>query len=201
MAMTEPTELADRLQESDPSALEDVLRHLGTAVLILLRRRFQEVLREEDLEDVLSIGLFRLWTSRDRFDPDKASLRVWFYRICENAARDVLKYGWQKARTLEIQSQVLVIDHCRPSESECVVTRTALQHDLREILAELPETQRTILLADAEARDTVACSLRLGQDLGLPASTIRVYRKRALDHVRREMASRGHVPRDEQSPT
>jgi len=159
------------------------------------------VLREEDLEDVLSMGLFRLWNSRDRYQVNRASLRVWWYHICENAARDVLRMGWQKARAREVNSGdsfAGISERRSPSvfDSECVaitiLPSTAVHHDLKEVLSELPGVQRAILLADAAARDDVACSQRLGDDLGLPASTVRVYRKRAMDRVRRELIARGH---------
>jgi DNA-directed RNA polymerase specialized sigma24 family protein len=70
----------------------------------LLRRRFRDVLQQKNLEDVLSIGLYRLWIHHRQYDADRASLRVWLYRICENAARDVLRLGWQKARAREVSA-------------------------------------------------------------------------------------------------
>lgn len=200
--LTEDTELAERLHENDQGCLEDILRTFGAGILGLLRRRYREVLREEDLEDVLSIGLFRLWKCRQRYQQERASLRVWLYRICENAARDVLRMGWQKARAREVNScaelpvsmgmaavsEGDLNDDISPTDT----SPTAVHHDLKEVLSELPEVQRMILLADAAARDTVACSQRLGDELGLPASTVRVYRKRAMDRVRRELLARGH---------
>jgi hypothetical protein len=53
------------------------------------------------LDDVLAVGLFRFRIARERFDAATGSLRVQFLRIADNAARDVLRLGWQKARQLE----------------------------------------------------------------------------------------------------
>ncbi len=201
MELTEDTELAQRLLGNDQSGLEDILRAFGAGVLALLRRRFREVLREEDLEDVLSMGLFRLWNSRHRYDPARASLRVWWFRICENSARDVLRMGWQKARARETATDIALIgcvasSSGRASDQHCETTMesvtSAMQQDLRDVLSELPEIQRSILLADASTRDVVACSHRLGDEFSVPAATIRVYRKRAMDRVKREMLLRGH---------
>ena len=205
MELTEDTELAQRLLENDQGGLEEILRAFGAAVLALLRRRFRDVLREEDLEDVLSMGLFRLWNNRHRYDPARASLRVWWYRICENSARDVLRMGWQKTRAREIATDVALLGtveaSSRRESHDCderhrvdgETTPSAVHQDLKEVLSELPEVQRAILLADAVARDGVACSQRLGDELSLPASTVRVYRKRAMDRVRRELIERGHA--------
>lgn len=212
MATTEQTDLARRLQANDQLVLDELLRIFGNTVLALLRRQFRGVLREEDFEDVVSIGLFRVWVNRQRFDELQASLQVWFYRICENAARDVLKLGWQKARSLEVPSELAMAHVNSPADFDpawsspnpasetvaCHAARpsvpepSAVHLDLKEILAELPQVQRVILLADAAARDAIACSQRLGDELGIPASTVRVYRKRALDRVRREMTSKGY---------
>jgi DNA-directed RNA polymerase specialized sigma24 family protein len=64
--------------------------------------------------------------------------------------------------------------------------------DLREILADLPEVQRRIILADALARDRVAASEYLAAELEIPAASVPVYRKRALDRIRKELRRRGH---------
>ncbi|MEZ6032288.1 MAG: sigma-70 family RNA polymerase sigma factor [Planctomycetaceae bacterium] len=198
--VTDDADLARKLLKNDQSCLEDILRLYGQGIMGLLRRQFREVLREEDFEDVLSIGLFRLWLNRDRFQPDRASLRVWLYRICENVARDVLRMGWQKTRAREVNSnsslmgceQVMSLQHDADGDMVAEPPLAAVHHDLNEVLREIPEVQRAILLADAAARDGVACSQRLSDELGIPPSTVRVYRKRALERVRRELTARGH---------
>ena len=62
---------------------------------------------------------------------------------------------------------------------------------LRELLALLPENQRRIVLADADSRDGVVASHDLAKELGIPPSTVRVYRRRALERLRREIEQRG----------
>jgi len=201
LELTEDADIAQRLLENDQGCLEEILRSFGAGILGLLRRRFRGVLREEDVEDVLSIGLFRLWISRDRYQSDRASLRVWRYRICENAARDVLRMGWQKARAREVNSDDALLgylEQASPSQHDATDAShedsipAAVHHDLKEVLSEIPGVQRAILLADAATRDGVACSQRLSDELGIPASTVRVYRKRAIERVRRELMARGH---------
>ncbi len=208
MQTTEQTDLAQRLLDNDEQALDDVLRQFGPMVLVVLTRRYQSVLRETDIEDVISIGLFRLWTNRARFDRRKASLKVWFFRIVENAARDVLRHGWHKARLLEVSSDSALLGatdassngHAKKTQylpdaelrGSSDRAPTNLQLDLREIVAELPERHRHIVMADAAAKEGVASSKWLGAELGVPGSTVRVYRKRAMDRIRSELARRGH---------
>ena len=200
--------MAQRLLDDDEQVLEDVLRAFGPMVLVVLTRRYRNVLRETDIEDVVSIGLFRLWKNRTRFDCRRASLKVWFFRIVENAARDVLRHGWHKARLLEVTGDALLpgladaSSNGHAKHSQCYAddepdgspdeVPTNLQLDLREIAAELPERQRFIVMADACAKEGVASSQLLAEELGIPASSVRVYRKRAMDRIRMELAKRGH---------
>lgn len=120
--------------------------------------------------------------------------------------------GWQKARALEISSDELLLGYStartdvlsvRDDVHDVSVNGAAALHgdelfavhlDLKDVLSDLPDAQRMILLADAVTRDGVACSQRLGDQLGLPAATVRVYCKRALDRIRRELIPRGHGP-------
>lgn len=199
MQTTEQADLTERLLADDEAVLEDVLRAYGPMLLCVMGRRYHGVLPQTDIEDALSIGLFRLWKNRSRFDRGKASLKVWFFRIVENAIRDVLRHGWHKARLLEVAADERLLDPGRagPESGTCEQSDqesgpTNLQLDLREIIGGLPEIQRRIIVADSAARDGVASSQALSAELNVPASTVRVYRKRAMDRIRRELTERGH---------
>lgn len=210
---TGQSDIGQRLISGDEYALEAALRAHGPQVKALLRRKFFGPLTDTDFEDILAVALYRMWQYRTRFDASRASLRVWFFRIAENVTRDVLRHGWQKARQLEVVFEPLalsaVIDHRggkSPSEEglredSCIgqaegeegTPRSSrpIGDDLIEVLNLLPETQRRILLADAQSSDGKVASQSLASELGIPASTIRVYRRRALEKVRCEMDRRG----------
>ncbi len=193
-------DLGARLRAGEEAVLEVILRTHGPPILALLRRRFVGRLTATDFEDVLAAALFRMWQHRTRFDPALASLRVWFFRIAENLVRDILKHGWHKARQLEMSTEprllAEVIDRRPNGESDHVVgdgelpTLRVPPELLRELLALLPENQRRIVLADANSRDGVVASHDLASELGIPASTVRVYRRRALERLRREIEER-----------
>ena len=200
MTRSNPAELGMQLRAGDQQALERILRTHGPPVLALLQQRFSGKLTTHDFEDVLAAALFRVWQHRTRFDPARASLKVWLFRIAENIARDVLKYGWQKARQLESNLEPAhlamsidprSIDHNRPDAEEPAFTELRIAPELlRELLALLPESQRRIVLADAESPDGLVASQLLSTELGIPASTVRVYRRRALERLRREIEQR-----------
>ncbi len=193
-----PPDLGARLRAGDEDVLEVILRTHGPPILALLGQRFVGPLTAADFEDVLAAALFRIWQHRARFDPTRSSLRVWFFRIAENIARDVLRLGWLKARQLETSAESMLlteaVDRRRPNgESDSGAndgrppTLRVPPAQLRKLLALLPENQRRIVLADAESRDGVVASHDLAKELGIPQSTVRVYRRRALERLRREI--------------
>ncbi len=208
-----PPDLGARLKDGDEGVLEVILRTHGPPILVLLRQKFVGPLTATDFEDVLAAALFRVWQHRARFDPALSSLRVWFFRIAENIARDVLRHGWHKARRLELSLEPMLLaeavdrrqldtatrrdenngherDDTERDGGERAGTSPTLRvapEQLRELLALLPEKQRRIVLADAESRDGIVASHDLAKELGIPQSTVRVYRRRALERLRREI--------------
>ena len=96
---------------TDERSLEEMLRQFGPTVRAVLIRRFHGVLAPADVEDILAVALHRSWLGRGRFDPAKGSLKAWFFRIANNVALDVLKYGWHKARRLEVVTEMEGLDY------------------------------------------------------------------------------------------
>jgi RNA polymerase sigma-70 factor (ECF subfamily) len=193
-------DLPQRLRSGDESALGEILRAHGGMLWRMLCREFQGVLSPADVEDVISVALYRLWISRQSFDPAKAALATWFCSIARNAARDVLKHGWHKARELEVAAELDLAEGAVDADcdSEPDAGLAAGEDDprvarLRQVLAELPAVQRRILEADAHAWPEVAASKPLAEELGIDARSIPVYRKRALDAARAGLL-RCHVP-------
>lgn len=203
--------LAKQLASGDECALEFILREYGPAVRGLLARKYCGVLGEGDFEDVLAIALFRVWQHRERFDPGRASLKAWFYRIATNAARDVLRYGWHKARSLEVSYEAASLASVSVSTSPETEAGDVFSSDesemesddvenpeheevrqlLREVLATLSEKQRRIVLADAASKEGKVPSQELSDELGIPPATVRVYRRRAIEKLRKELDRRG----------
>ncbi len=203
MSLIQQPDLGERLRSAEEQTLSEILQLYGPSVSAILRSRYRGVLNSSDVDDVLSIALFRLWQARENYDDQKSSLRVWFLRIAENAARDVLKVGWYKARQKEVSTASPRLAEYsdprkngrtqeKPEPSEPSLLEHPKHSDLREILADLPEVGRRIILADALARDRVACSEFLAEDLGISASSVPVYRKRAMEKIRKELRRRGH---------
>ncbi len=163
---------------------------------VLLVQRFRGLLRESDAEDVLAVALQRVWQHRSRFDAARGSLRGWFYRIADHTARDWLKRGWQKARLLETTPEDDFWERIEcPGGRAAPTVHPSTRDMVRGLIDALPEVQRRIVWADALCPDGGPASTDwLAEELGIPAGTVRVYRKRGLDRLRSLLAERGLQP-------
>lgn len=196
-------ELAIRLMDNDESALVDILQQYGPVIAAGLRGKY-ETLTYEDVEDVLSIAVLRLWNARQCYDDNKSKLSTYLYKIADNAAKDVFRLGWQKARQLEVDfgenndmdAIAFTTDTSQDkglSKSKKSSPKTKKEHqDLQQVLRGLPEKQKHIIQADAYARDDVADSGKLADELGIARGSVRVERSRAMKVIRRKMQERGH---------
>ncbi|MEZ5299644.1 MAG: sigma-70 family RNA polymerase sigma factor [Verrucomicrobiales bacterium] len=180
----------------DEAVVRALLVTDGAAIRAILVSRYPGAISAPDAEDVLAAAVARLWRNRERFDPGRGSLRAWFFRIADNAARDFLRAGWRKAQSLEITGDGGWIDaiaapngHAFPgTEAEDTEPRAEEPNPaLHEALQALPEVQRRIVWADALHAGGPAPSDALAEELGIPPGTVRVYRKRALDRLRRAL--------------
>ena len=195
-------ELVCRLLEEDESALAEVLTHFGGAIKRFLVAKYHD-LNEHDAEDVLSIGINNLWKSRNQYDEEKGSLRTYFFRICDNAASDIFKSGWAKARLLPVDfgedNEVdLIPDEPPPADEKKRVRKDREKkqkkklEDLMSVIDDLPTKEARIVLADAQAKDRVADSDWLADELRIGQGSVRVYRHRAWRTIRAKMKTLGY---------
>jgi RNA polymerase sigma factor (sigma-70 family) len=177
--------------------LESLVREQGPSVRAVLHARYRGAFGGDDIDDVLATTVHRLWKHRDKLVGLK-SPRAWFLRIADNIARDVLRFGWQKARQLEVSTDrtwLEAIPAPTPEPAGADAARDdALSSALREIIATLPALQRRILWADALNPDGPVASETLAAELKITPGAVRVYRKRGLDRLRSEMEKRNLLP-------
>jgi len=171
--------------------LEDLLLEHGPVVTSALERRYLGLLGRQDLEDVLTIALGRIWKARERIGGVR-SIRAWFLRIADNAAKDTLRLGWQKARRLEVELQ-FETGNTTASPIPISSTPSRKAAEVREIVEGLPEIQRKIVWSDALCPHGPVPADQLGRELGISPGNVRVYRKRALDRIRSEFAKRNVI--------
>lgn len=192
-------EILLKVLESDESALTDMLCHYAPKIENALASKYRNILNNADIEDVISIAVMKFWNMRETYDDQKGSIRAFFYRIADNTAKDILKYGWHKAKRMEqvaekdfIEQSLIIQNHLnQPASNDDNPTESKKLEALKKVLATLSEIQRNILLADAMA-DGTADSAELGERFGgHPAATIRQYRMRAGKALRDGMKKLG----------
>lgn len=179
--------MANRLNAADSSVLEPILQYLGPLVRRKLELRFRGVLSAEDLDDVVSTALYRLWVYRQEFDRTKAALSTWFYLIARSVAFDLLRRA--KRRPLSLPDDWEIVAKSA-EESHRGGIGTQARSDAHELtlalkgeIERLSEIDRRILLEFANARDENWVA-PLTSELGMPASTIRSRKSRALAKLR-----------------
>jgi RNA polymerase sigma factor (sigma-70 family) len=192
----------DRRTELDERSLEAMLTEHGGAVKGLLIRRYDTAFGAADVDDVMAIAVEKLWRHRDRFDSRRGSLKAWFFRIADNAARDILRYGWFKAKKMEVAVESGALEAfggTRETETDGSTSTGSSKDDrmraaVREAIAALPEAQRRILWADALSPSGPVPTADLARELGLSRGTVRVYRSKALAKIRSELSNRNISP-------
>ena len=195
--------IALKVFDSDESALTDMLVRYGPRLERALLKRFFGKLSVEDIEEILSDAIRKFWSARARYTDKKASIRWLLYVIAKRRALDVLRLGWHKAKSLElnVEKEFLecqYVDGRHPGAATAddpPVSEKTAQRDkaVRDTLAEITNPlQRRILEHDAFAEDEIDAA-ELGRRLGgIPAGTIRVNRARAKEAFKEGLKKRGY---------
>ncbi len=100
-----------------------------------------------DADEIAQETLFRLWQSADKWQPGKARLSTWLFRITTNLCIDLAR---KKKRHMEISSADppdLIDD--QPDTSTILQSRQELQF-IEEQISQLPEKQKMTLLLSTQ---------------------------------------------------
>jgi RNA polymerase sigma factor (sigma-70 family) len=179
-------ELVRRLVDGDESALIDVLRILGPRIDQKLRAKFRRHLNEFDREDILAHAIMKLWENRATLDPNRG-LFGYLVTVANHRALDLLHNTQQRIKALEVELDSSLESRGTLDEIPLSDEKARTLADLEECLNLLPEKARRILIADATSPNGIASSKLLASELGVAESSIRVYRKRALERLRGAM--------------
>ena len=186
--------LADRLHCNDETVLRDILQAFGPATEARLRKHYP-FFQHHDFEDILAEALYQLWKDRHKFDASRGSLHNWFLVLAKSKAEDIRKSKRFKARDLECSADVarFAVSSDDGEEEPDTTPLGAEQQDLLDILRDLPDDERRIIGAYADADGTEAWAANLAIQLGISSGLIRVKRLRIEKKIRREMQKRGHI--------
>jgi len=186
-------DLIARLRRGDQDALDAILRRWGGRVRRALFLRFGDLLNEQDLEDVMSVGLFRVWETRADFDPGKAKLETWFYILSRNAAVELLRTRSRQIAPAQVRDLETVpgdaaaeVEPGTASEPSPPVAALA-----RAVAEALTPRERRVVEAFVAADGNGPWAAAVADELGLAPQHVRVIRLRAFEKLRRAMAEKG----------
>jgi RNA polymerase sigma-70 factor (ECF subfamily) len=199
-----------RTDEDDPrlcsDVLEEIIRTHGPRLESMIQRRFPQLASEA--EDVLAEAFARAWKARKTYDSDRGPLFGWLSRIACNTAINLLRsrsshpVGVSNADLDVAEAEAtcsaesgLASGEGQPQDGE----ESAEQRDLREVLDQLSDVDRTIILRYALVDGQGPWAANLAAELNIDAGLIRVRRLRILDKIKAEMHRRGHPVAAEQS--
>lgn len=188
-------DIALKLMCGDESVCEEIVRNYAPAIQKwLLKLPFG--LSREDAEDLVCEAIARLWEKRDQYDDSEGSLKSYLFQITKNLLLDRPKTSRFKTMCQERHINDDYLKNLAAPKKKSV-SKSPQDRDepilvaLREALRELPEMQRKVLIEDAGATHELPAA-QLGEILGgIPAGTIRQYRKRGKDTLRRKLVEHG----------
>lgn len=187
--------LPERFRRGDEDALAELGAALCPAIGRRLARRYPLISR--DRADHLALcALMCAWEARSQFDPSRGTFEAWLWRIALREAAHYLASPAGQACSFESAMDpaelIQACDHCVAARGEARpgIRGLRLTRLVRRAVRALPPHYRYVLLADTADNGSVASSA-LARELGVQASTIRCWRKRAKAMLEKELRRLG----------
>jgi RNA polymerase sigma-70 factor (ECF subfamily) len=145
------SELLKRYREGDEVAFREIVERYKNSLYSFLRRFLN---RQDLVEDVFQETFLQLFASRDSFDASRP-LRPWLFTIAANKAKDALRkiqrHSSMSLGAIADSGDVSVDDVINILASYKVtpvdeVTKDETARRVREIIADMPENLRGILI-------------------------------------------------------
>lgn len=137
---------------------------------------------ETTAEEIAQETMVTLWRKRDQFDPEKASVSTWIFRISRNLRIDHLRKHKQVILNLDALPEQADKDSDPAKHLEC----NTRQQIVQQALAELPADQSNVLkmsFFQGKSHGNIAQELNL--PLGTVKSRIRLATERIRNSIRR----------------
>ncbi len=164
--------IIDLLRERDEKAISLLYDHYADALYGVIYK----VVRNEDLaQDALQESFVKIWKNSEQYDPSKARLFTWLFRICRNTAID--KYRSETGKQ-EREIQIDVSDVYRKG----VESIRPEELDVLDKVNELDEKYQIVLQALFFEGMT---QQEASEKLEMPLGTVKTRLKIALRELRK----------------
>jgi RNA polymerase sigma-70 factor (ECF subfamily) len=195
---TDDAALARRLSRRDQGALRLLLERHGGRVRQVLRKRYQGVLDESEVDQVVLDAAFAIWRNASKFERSRGGLGGWFMSIALRAAVDILR-GEHRDRYHELGFDPAYVPLSWGGGTTTTSGRQGqLIVALNEAIARLPRLQREVIRADLAA-DGQADSSRLARRLGSTEGSVYAARSKAHAALYTMLSEKGHAARPQRS--
>ena len=184
-----------QMMEGDQEALRLVIETYGPRIRAALRKRYEGVLAEPEIDEAMNRAAFNVFRFADRFDKYKGTLRAWFFTIAIRATQDIIRREERhQHQSLEYDpgyDPASPDDDQGPASNGQAESREA--RDLRAALALLSPGERQVIEEDlASGNGGVVDATRLAEKLGCSKNQVYVWRSRARDKIEKYMTNQGH---------
>jgi RNA polymerase sigma-70 factor (ECF subfamily) len=175
--------LVKRAQAGDQAAIGAIYDRLAGRVY---RFALFRVGNRADSEDLMQRIFLKMIESLPRYQSRGIPFEAWFFRLARNSVIDHLR----TLRTLQPLQTLATVDRAGPGPEESAELAVEFQR-LQAALRELSPLQREVIgyrfMADLSARE-------IGLVIGKREGTVRALQFRALQALRRSLASESLVP-------
>lgn len=144
--------------------------------MLILKYVLKKVNNYSLAEDLTSDIFFKAFKNYDRYDPEKASVKTWLFRITENHLKN---YYRDRKVFSDINDESIT-----EGENEDLMLQAALLQEFRDILADafeyLSEKQRRVIILKYFYNKK---SNEIAVTLNTTAGNVRIISKRALERL------------------
>ncbi|MBE0536820.1 MAG: sigma-70 family RNA polymerase sigma factor [Phycisphaerae bacterium] len=190
-------ELLKRYREGDERAFREIVERYKNSLYSFLRRFLN---RQDLVEDVFQETFLQLFASRDSFDVDRP-LRPWLFTIAANKAKDALR-KMQRHSSMSLGAiadsgdvsvddvvNILASYKVTPSDE---VTKDETARRVRQIIAEMPENLRGILILAYFEQFSYK---HMAEILSIPIGTVKSRLHTAVMHFTKKWNAANREPR------
>ncbi len=190
-------ELLKRYREGDEVAFREIVDRYKNSLYSFLRRFLN---RQDLVEDVFQETFLQLFASRESFDVDRP-LRPWLFTIAANKAKDALRKMQRHSSMslgaiadsgdVTVDDVVNILSSYKTTPSD-EVTKDETARRVREIIAEMPENLRGILILAYFEQFSYK---HMAEILSIPIGTVKSRLHTAVMHFTKKWNAANRAPR------